>query len=132
MIIFRPWKKFTARMEQRQISQFLNFAADQTKEKFKDGVLNEKKTGRRYARRGRYHTASSAGQFPAKDSGTLLRSVKKRVTSRDATVGTTVFYGRYLAEGTRKMKKRKMSGDAMRLAMPRIKSRVFRWAAWKK
>lgn len=132
MIKFRPWKKITARVERQQIRQFLNFAADETKEKFRDGVLNEKKTGRRYRRRGRNHIASSAGQFPAKDSGRLLRSVKKRVTAYDATVGTTVFYGKYLAEGTRKMRKRKMSGDAMRLAMPKIKSRVFRWAVWKR
>lgn len=113
------------------IRRYLQAVADETENVLRDEMVSGRKSGRVYRRRGGSHRASAPGEFPARDSGRLVRSIKKRVTLREATVGTTMFYAKFLADGTSKMARRKMSEDAMKKALPRIRGRVFRWVKWK-
>lgn len=69
------------------------------------GIQGGPNTGRvyeKYAPR-RKHRASSAGQYPASDTGRLAASIGQQLPT-DATligkVGTDVIYGRYLEFGT--------------------------------
>lgn len=131
MIVFTPWRRFSAVKDRMAIRRYLQAVADETENVLRDEMVSGRKSGRVYRRRGRSHRASAPGEYPARDSGRLFRSIKKRVTLHDATVGTTVFYAKFLADGTSKMAKRKMSEDAMKKALARIRGRVFRWVRWK-
>lgn len=67
------------------------------------------KTGRLYyiAGRKKRHRASAAGEAPANLTGRLRKGVNFNVSGWDQMqFGDTVFYGKFLEEGTRKMKPR--------------------------
>ena len=89
-------------------------------------------TGRIYRRKRGYHQASAPGEFPANDTGRLLASMKRSVSSDEAKIGTNMFYAKYLREGTRKMARRKMSDDAIKEGVEVNKGRAKGWVAWRK
>jgi len=64
-------------------------------------------TGRVYVRDGKMHRASTPGQPPAKDTGTLGESIEYKVTEEGydvvGLVGSTADYAIYLEFGTSKM-----------------------------
>lgn len=64
------------------------------------------KTGKKYRVKGRTHTASAPGQPPANWTGKLRRSVGFNVRSTEVEFGYKQDYGKYLEEGTTKMKPR--------------------------
>lgn len=72
-------------------------------------------SGKTYRRgRGRYHRASSAGEYPATDSGRLVSSIDWRMNGpREGTLYSDLEYSRYLADGTGRMSARRMLGDAL-------------------
>jgi HK97 gp10 family phage protein len=65
-----------------------------------------KRSGRIYTIGGSKHTASSAGEAPAKVTGNLARSVTAKVIPNGFIIGETAPYARYLEFGTRKMEAR--------------------------
>lgn len=99
-------------------------------------IITGAKTGRFYRRPGgRIHQASSPGQAPANDTGTLQASVDYEVHSWSRMeVGDRALYGRYLEEGTRRMEARphirpavqRTGTIAERLLQDRVVSRVTR------
>lgn len=64
------------------------------------------KTGLKYKVRGRTHTASAPGQPPANWTGRLRRSIGFNVRTNEVEYGYKQDYGKYLEEGTTKMKPR--------------------------
>jgi len=69
------------------------------------------KTGRVYNIRGTKHQASAPGESPANLSGTLQKSINYTVRgSSEMEFGDKVFYGRFLEDGTTKMKPRQHLG----------------------
>jgi hypothetical protein len=73
----------------------------------KNLIKNPPKTGRIYRFRGRNHQASAPGQPPANRSGDLMKSVGSRVYGWEKMeFGDRKFYGKFLEDGTRKMKPR--------------------------
>jgi HK97 gp10 family phage protein len=65
-----------------------------------------KRSGRIYTIGGSKHTASAAGEAPAKVTGNLARSVTVKVITNGFIIGETAPYARYLEFGTRKMEAR--------------------------
>lgn len=87
------------------------------------------KSGRTYppirGRRGSPHTASAAGQPPATDTGTLVRSIAaERGSDGVWSVGTSIRYGKYLEFGTQQMAERPWLRPAARRAFRRFAARV--------
>lgn len=66
------------------------------------------KTGKIYKKKSVTHQASAPGQYPAVDSGELLRSIMFDVRSMEVEVGSKAGapYAEYLEFGTKKMKAR--------------------------
>lgn len=125
--ILTPWRRFYVYKDRKAIRFFLDDVGKTTKKKLSEGILNPPKTGRLYGS----HRASAPGEYPANKTGVLARSITIRRTSNDVTIGTTVSYGKYLADGTYKMAPRKMSKEAMQAAIPEARARFRRWIYFK-
>lgn len=69
------------------------------------GIQSGPKTGRKYRRRSITHVASAPGEFPATDTGTLVRSVigETEKETLEAICSTGTLYAKWLEFGTRKM-----------------------------
>ncbi len=66
-------------------------------------------TGRIYIKPGgRRHQASAPGQPPAPDTKALMRSIKVKLGSMSAEIGSILPYSRHLEFGTRRMAARPM------------------------
>lgn len=84
------------------------------------------KTGRVYKRRSVTHRASMAGQSPANDTGTLMKSIYSERESRlTYTVGSRVVYALYLEYGTRKMAARPFFRPAVENIRKEFNSRLI-------
>lgn len=67
-------------------------------------IADKNKNGRIYIINGFRHQASAPGEAPANLTGTLQKSVGYTVRgSQQMEFGDTIYYGRYLEEGTKKM-----------------------------
>ena len=67
------------------------------------GLTTGKRSGRVYRISGSDHQASAAGEMPAKISGTLAKSVKYRLKTKQIELGETAFYAGFLEIGTGRM-----------------------------
>ena len=128
-INFKPWKTFTAFKDDNDRRIWLHGISEIALEKFKRGMRSPK-SGRVYSRGGRRHRASAAGEYPAVDSGALLASVDTEVTTNKMTIGTGRFYAAFLRNGTSKMRRRKMSDNALQEALDSA-PRMRHFARWK-
>ncbi len=64
------------------------------------------------------HTSSSAGEYPASDTGRLASSIEiEGLGKKVVSVGTAVMYGRYLEFGTKKMRSRPWLQPSFELAL---------------
>lgn len=133
-IEFKPWGRFSAFKDDRQIRRFLSGAADIVLKRLKDGLKNPPKTGKFYIGKSkrRIQASRALAEYPARDTGDLFRSAKKRVARDEMEVGTNMFYSRFLREGTSKMGRRKMSDTALEESLPKIEGTIGRFAYWKR
>ena len=130
MLNFKPWGYFAALLDRSAIRSFLLDVARTHKDKFEKGVYSPPKTGRLYKRKNGVHQASRAGEYPANETGRLAKSFRSRIAKMEAEGGSTVFYGKFLREGTTKMARRRMSDDALIEAIPEARGRMRTWARW--
>lgn len=128
---FKPWRRFTAYRDKLAVRNFIEDTAETAERRLKRGMRSGK-SGRVYRRRGGSHRASAAGEYPARDSGELFGSIRKRTSQREATIGTTKKYAIYLRLGTSKMARRKMSDDALKETTPITRGRMKPWARFKR
>ena len=110
---FIPWARFRARRMPKVTTSWLRRVRNEATITFRAGMLGPH-TGRIYRRRGKPHQASAPGEYPAKDTGRLLASLKAASNPQEAVIGTNMPYSKWLREGTRKMARRKMSDNALR------------------
>jgi phage gpG-like protein len=131
-LTFKGWGKFRAKKQPDVIKRWLGIVRSSSQDIFTrgmkgphNGMLAKRKDGSIFHR-------STPSQFPAVDSGMLLASLKTRQTIDSATIGTNMFYAKFLRTGTRLMKRRKMSDNAIRtggtIARPASKG----WVAWQR
>ena len=78
-------------------------------------ILAKDKTGKIYPYKGGSHRASAPGEFPANRSGNLRKSVGYVLQgSSSLEFGVEAEYGKYLEEGTKHIKPRKLVGETAR------------------
>lgn len=109
---FVPWSRFRAVKDDAAIKEWLKGVTDAAKATFRSGMTGPH-SGRVYRRRGRLHKASAPGEYPATETGRLLKSAGTAVTKDEGEFGVNTFYASFLAHGTRKMAKRRMAKEAM-------------------
>lgn len=132
---FKPWGKFWPFYDKKAVREFLRTGSKIALKRLKDGLKNPPKTGRKYRRNGRLHQASvnrALAEYPAKDTGRLFQSASKRVSATEFEIGTGMFYSRFLRDGTKKMRRRKMSDTALKESIPEIRKNLRRFAYWKR
>jgi phage gpG-like protein len=132
MFDFIPWRKFCAFKDKKVLSLFLRSVAKDAETRLKEGIRNPPKTGVKRVGRKRASINNARQEFPANQTGRLLGSVTSESNANSATVGTTMYYGRYLRYGTRKMRRRRMSDDALSLVVPRSLARLRGWVVWRR
>lgn len=113
-IEFTPWSSFRARKKPEEIRRWLRAVADASEEAFKN--------------MDKYPPASSPGEYPARRTSNLYRSIKTLVTSDSMTIGSNMPYSIYLRRGTSRMQRRNMSDTALKEGIR--KGRLHRWVEW--
>lgn len=124
---FTPWGRFKAIRNRKVDSQFLDAVAHETEDQFRIGLASQK-SGIHHP--GMPRRSSAPGEFPANQSGKLRGSIRSESNTKRATAGSNVFYARFLREGTSKMRRRKMSDDALKAAVPKVRSLLKGWIGW--
>lgn len=135
MFTFIPWGKFRAFRNKAATTAFFKDVATTSYQILRRGLANPPKTGRIYRRRRGMHQASiniAEAEYPAKDTGALYKSAGKVATATKAEIGTDMFYSKFLREGTKKMRRRKMSDNAMTEGVIKARGRMKHWAEWKR
>lgn len=127
---FRNWRRFGARVDDRVVSRFLRETGDEATKAFQRG-MDGRHSGQRYRSKTKgWHRASAPDEYPAVDSGDLRASIGTRITRYSMTIGTRMFYSRFLRFSTSKMRRRKMSDNALREGMARSRKYLSRFAKW--
>lgn len=129
-LVFAGWRAFAVFRDKAVTDAFLRRIGASAEGEFKRGIASPK-SGRIYRRRGRSHRASAPGEFPAKDSGAHLATVSHRVGPSEVTVGSGMFYAKFLRYGTKKMARRKMSPDALKAALAKDTVGIGRFARFR-
>lgn len=106
------WGRLHAVVNRDLIRRWLARVAIESEAVFKAGMLGSH-SGRIYVRRRGLHQASAPGEYPANDTGRLLASIKSSSNDTEATIGTSMYYARWLRGGSRHMARRKMSDNAI-------------------
>ena len=102
--------RYYGREAESALDQELAATAQEARNSAVRGIQRGPKTGRVYppvsGRRGSSHRASSPGEYPATDTGTLVRSVAAVKERGGWAVGSSIPYSRHLEFGTQKMRPR--------------------------
>lgn len=116
LVFFKPWRPLEIKYDREAVGRFFFRVAQEGAKSFREG-MDGPHTGEIYNRGGRLHQASvnvRKAEYPASDSGALKGTIKGRSTRTSATIGTNMPYSPFLREGTSRMRRRKMSDDALR------------------
>lgn len=128
MFSFDPWRKVRANFDESAIRSFLEKAASESEAVFKAGMTGGH-SGVKYPNLP--NRSSAPGEYPANQFGPLMASIDTEVEAREFTIGSNVFYSIFLREGTSKMRRRKMSDNAMQEGTERARSMLRDWMGWK-
>lgn len=113
---FKAWNRFKAELDRFVIAGFLHDLSENSIKAFRKDMTGPH-SGRTYYRKGGAHRASAPGEFPATESGALMASIDTEVrmggNAMSVTIGTNTAYAGFLADGTSRMAKRKMSKEAL-------------------
>jgi phage gpG-like protein len=112
-----PWRLRYAHKDPTVVSRWLRTVADASETAFKGGMRG-------------YPPASNSGQYPAVRSGRLRGSISTNVDADRMEVGSNAPYSIYLRLGTSRMRRRKMSDDAIKEGLDASKGRLGHWVTW--
>jgi len=133
--VFTPWGPFKAFRVKSATTSFMRDVANNSYRILREGLKNPPKTGEYYhgksGRRVRASVNRNAAEYPAMDTGALYRSAGKTSSAARAEIGTNMFYSKFLREGTKKMRRRKMSDTAMRQGIDQSRRMMKHWVVWK-
>lgn len=129
---FKPWRDFGAVIDTRKISKFLDETGDEAKKAFQKGNRSAKSGDYYTGKSGRRIRASSPGQYPAIDTGALDASITVRRSIFSVTIGTTVFYAKFLRYGTVRMRRRKMSDNALEEGIVKSRKHLEGFVKWRR
>lgn len=108
-------------VNRKELLIFKQKLARELRQSFREGIVNPPKTGRKYP--SLPYRSSRGFEFPANQTGALLRSVTSSYDMNSVSVGSNKYYSKYLALGTVKMAPRKMA----RYVMETTKKVFPRW-----
>lgn len=133
MMKFTPWRPFKAFRDWALTTRYLDHTGRLAVRLFRHEMV-QPKSGRLYWRPGRLHRASAndGSEFPANDFGPLRASADSDASKLKVEMGTNMPYSKFLREGTGKMHRRRMSDDAMQLAIPLTRPELKGWVKWKR
>jgi hypothetical protein len=131
-ISITPWARFKAARRQAAVRGWLTSISKTAQSVFVAGMKGPHNGNVAKRKNGSVFLRSTPGQYPAVDSGALLASLKREVTPDEAKIGTSMFYAKWLRTGTRKMARRKMSDDAMKVGVAANKGGAKGWVGWRK
>lgn len=129
---FTGWARFQAAKQPRVIRRWLRMVARESEAAFKAGINGSHSGNIGKRRDGSTFTRSSPGEFPARDSGALLASLRSESDGNEAIVGTNVAHSIFLRNGTRFMARRRMSDDALRIGAAKAEPASRGWVQWAK
>jgi phage gpG-like protein len=117
-------------MDDRVVSRFLRETGDESERAFRRG-MDGKHSGQRYRSKTKgWHRASAPMEYPAVDSSDLRGSIGTRQGRDTITIGTGMFYAKFLRYGTSKMRRRKMSDHALQEGMMKARKHLTRFVKW--
>jgi len=116
-ISFKAWAPFKAKLDKRTFNRFLKVVAEESEKAFKSGMKG-------------YPPASKPGRYPSVRTGRLRASIQTNVTADMVVVSTHMPYSGFLRHGTSKMKRRKMSDNALKEGIAAAKKRAGKWVGW--
>lgn len=128
---FIPWERFFAKRDKRVTTSWLRRVREEALKAFRAGINGQHSGNIGYRKGGGRFTRSAPNEYPAKDSGNLLASLKGQSTSDEAIIGTDMFYSKFLRQGTKKMARRKMSDNALQEGR-KAAGRPRGWVSWAK
>lgn len=130
---FTPWRKLEVDYRPESIRKFFLDVAKEGKKAFQEG-MDGKHTGRVRRAKNRSNSRASVNraraEYPANDSGRLRKSISGRSTPTSATIGTNTDYSVFLRAGTKSMRRRKMSDDALQAGIARARGSLRDWVQW--
>jgi hypothetical protein len=127
MFQFSPWGRFKALRDRTVDERFMDAAAHESEDAFKIGLASSK-SGIHHP--GLPKRSSAPGEYPANQSGKLRASISSTSSAERMDIGSSVFYAKFLREGTRKMNRRRMSDDAIQEGVPKARSVLRGWVRW--
>ena len=104
-------------MEKDSIKNWLREIGQASEQAFRDGMSQQ------------FPPASAPGAWPANRTGDLKGSIRSEVSGDVLTVGTGEVYSVYLRYGTSRMKRRKMSDNALQEGIGKA-GNIKRWVEW--
>jgi len=120
-IEFSPWGKFHAREKPEVIRSWLRSIGEAGTQAFRSGM-------------GKYPGPSAPGAWPNSRTGNLKKTINYEVGGGGAfeysvTIGTDMYYSKFLRSGTSRMARRKMSDNALAEGV-RGAGRLGKWVEW--
>lgn len=117
IIEFQPWHSFRARKNDAAISSWLKKIGEASQDAFRSGMASSP-------------SPSPPGTWPGNRKGALSRSIRYQVTGATMLeVGTNQVYSGFLRWGTKKMKDRSMSDEALEAGIKKA-GRLTKWVEW--
>jgi len=115
-ISFKEWAPFWATRDKAAFRRWLQLVAKESEKAFKK--MKD------------YPPASTPGEYPAVRTSVLRGSIESQVTDTAVIIGTRTPYSGFLRYGTRKMRRRKMSDNALKEGMAAASKRAGKWVGW--
>lgn len=114
-LTFDAWARFKVKRQQKVIRAWLLSVAKESEDAMRRGMKGPHKGNVAKRQDGSIFLRSTPDEFPAVDSGALIKTLRSMTSTNEATVGTNMFYSKFLREGTKHMKRRRMSDTALRI-----------------
>jgi hypothetical protein len=114
---FKTWAPFRAKYDKRAFKRWLEAVARESEKAFRK-------------MKGFPPVSKEFSEYPAVRTGKLRASIRSRITDYSVEVSSNRPYSGYLRTGTRRMKRRKMSDNAMQEGIEAAKRRSKKWVGW--
>lgn len=131
-LTFKGWERFRAWKQASVIKAWLGAVRKDAQQVFKAGMNGPHSGNVGYRKGGGRFIRSAKGEYPAVDSGALIASMKTNQQIDSATIGTGMYYAKWLRGGSRFMARRKMSDNAIREGAAIAEPKSRGWVAWQK
>jgi phage gpG-like protein len=114
---FQSWAPFHAKYDKVAFKRWLHLVARESEKAFRK-MKSHPPVSKKFV------------EYPAVRTGALRASIRSDVTENTVVVSSNTPYAGYLRQGTRRMKRRKMSDNALKEGIEAAKRRSRKWVEW--